>query len=211
MRMERKRAEKGHYAWDCIGETKDADEKRLLDTDEKTALCRKIGAAIYKPSRSVIAAVKIAPFFAALTLVAGIKFIVEEISAPMLVWGIVLFGISVFYMVFALFFYLVKEVWVYDRWKAQEKEIMQSDVYRMPITIGDVFQAGGRHKYCYANLKYTEEENFLDTYQISEYMYDHVNEVKAYCCYYEGKPEKYRPGKYKLFFIDYGDECKEDF
>lgn len=202
MDVEMQKSGKGHYAWDCIGEMKGAAGKRLLDQDEKTLLCRKIGGAVYKPSKGVTLAVKIAPFFAVLTLVTGMKFIVEETSAPTFTAGIFLFAFSLIYMVFALFFYLVKEIWIYDRWKTQEKEIMKREVYRIPVTIGDTFQAGGRHKYYYANLRYTEEENFLDTYQITEYMYDHVNELQAYCCFYEGKPEKYRPGKYKLFYID---------
>ena len=79
---------------------------------------------------------------------------------------------------------------------------MKKDVYRVPVTIGDTFRAGSKNKYFYANIRYTEEENFLDTYQITEYLYNHAKETNLYCCYYEGKPEKYGPGKYKLFFID---------
>lgn len=193
------RKEKGHYAWDCIGEF---SGKRLLSMDEKTAVCRKIRSSIYKPSLAVTIAIKVMPFIACLMFLIGMKCIVENVSALTFVCGIIIFIISVFYMSFALFYYLVKEIWVYDRWKTQEKEIMKKDVYRVPVTLGETFQAGGRHKYCYASLKYTEQENFLDTYQITEYLYDHANEIKLYCCYYEGKPEKYRPGKYKLFFID---------
>lgn len=193
------RKEKGHYAWDCIGEL---DGKRLLSVDEKMAVCRKISSSMYKPSFVVTIAVKIIPFIVWLVFLFGIKCIVEAVSVSALVYGIIIFAASTFYMIFALLFYLVKEIWVYDRWKTQEKEIMKKDVYRVPVTIGDTFRAGRKHKYCYANLRYTEEENFLDTYQITEYLYNHANEVNLYCCYYEGKPEKYGPGKYKLFFID---------
>ena len=81
---------------------------------------------------------------------------------------------------------------------------MQQDVYCVSVLIGDTFRAGSKNKCCYANLRYTESENFQDTYQITEYLYGHADEAKAYCYYYEGKPEKYRPGKYKLFLIEEG-------
>lgn len=193
------RNEKGHYAWDCIGEL---TGKRLLSVDEKTAVCKKIRASMYKPSFAVTIAVKVMPFIVWIVFLIGIKCIVEAVSTLTFVYGIILFIVSAFYMIFALFFYLVKQIWVYDRWKTQEKEIMKKDVYRVPVTIGNTFRAGGKNKYYYANIRYTEEENFLDTYQITEYIYNHANEMNLYCCYYEGKPEKYRTGKYILFFID---------
>ncbi len=51
--------QKGHYAWDCIGELAG---KRLLNMDEKAAVCRKIRSSMYKPSFAVTIAVKIMPF-----------------------------------------------------------------------------------------------------------------------------------------------------
>ena len=56
--------------------------------------------------------------------------------------SVVIFFGSVIYIATALFFYLVKEIWVYDRWKTQEKEVMKKDVYRVPVTIGETFRAG---------------------------------------------------------------------
>lgn len=198
--------EKGHYAWDCIGELAG---RRLLNMDEKAAVCRKIRESIYKPSFAVTIAVKIMPFLAVLTLLVGIKYILQASSALTTTCGVIIFTVSLVYIVSALFFYLVKEIWVYDKWKAQEKEIMKKDMYRVPVTIGEPFRAGGKKKHCYATLKYTQDEDFLDTYQITEYLYNHANEAKAYCCYYEGKPEKYNAGKYKLFFISADNELEE--
>lgn len=108
------RKEKGHYAWDCIGEF---SGKRLLSMDEKTAVCRKIRSSIYKPSLAVTIAIKVMPFIACLMFLIGMKCIVENVSALTFVCGIIIFFISVFYMSFALFYYLVKEIWVYDRRK----------------------------------------------------------------------------------------------
>ncbi len=198
--------QKGHYAWDCIGELAG---KRLLNMDEKAAVCRKIRSSMYKPSFAVTIAVKIMPFLAVLTVLVGMKYILEGASTLTVACGVVIFLSSVIYIASALFFYLVKEIWVYDRWKTQEKEVMKKDVYRVPVTIGETFRAGGKKKYCYATLKYTQDENFLDTYQITEHLYNHVNETTPYCCYYEGKPEKYNAGKYKLFFISAGNELEE--
>ena len=72
--METKKASGGHYAWDCIGEL---PGKRLLKTDEKTAVCRKVSASMYRPSLLVVIAVKIMPLIAGVMFVTGIKYMVE--------------------------------------------------------------------------------------------------------------------------------------
>lgn len=196
--MSRNRTIEGHYAWDWIGESED---KRKLTLQEKETVCKKIGSSIYKPSFAATIAVKIMPFVACLGLMVGLKGTAETEDTLLFACSVISSIVSLFYMIFALFFYLIKEIWVYDRWKAQEKEIMKKDVYCVPVEFGETFQAGGRHLYYCANLKYTEDENYLDTYQITEYLYMHGRERKLYCCYYESKPEKYLAGKYKIFFI----------
>ena len=59
---------------DCIGELAG---KRLLNMDEKAAVCRKIRSSMYKPSFAVTIAVKIMPFLAVLTVLVGMKYILE--------------------------------------------------------------------------------------------------------------------------------------
>lgn len=194
-----KNFQKGHYAWDCIGES---DEKRLLSQEEKEVVCRKISASISVLPPAVTAAVKASPFIIAVLFIAGIKFITESAGVLGIVCGVIMYIFSIFYIIFTVYFYFIKEMWVYDRWKSLKKIIMKKDVYRVHVVIGDVFQTNGIHKYYYANLRYTQDENFLDTYQITGYLYNNIDNVKLYCLYYEGKPGKNVPGKYKLFFID---------
>lgn len=194
-----KNFQKGHYAWDCIGES---NEKRLLSQEEKEAVCRKISASISVLPPGVTAAVKASPFIIAVLFIAGIKFITESAGVLGIVCGVIMYIFSIFYIIFAVYFYFIKEMWVYDKWKSLKKIIMKKDVYRVPVVIGDVFQTNGKHKYYYANLRYTQDENFLDTYRITGYLYNNIDNVKLYCLYYEGKPGKDVPGKYKLFFID---------
>lgn len=194
-----KNFQKGHYAWDCIGKS---NEKRLLSQEEKEAVCRKISASVNVLPPGVTAAVKASPFIIAVLFIAGIKFITESAGVLGIVCGVIMYIFSIFYSIFAVYFYFIKEMWVYDRWKSLKKIIMKKDVYRVPVVIGDVFQTNGIHKCYYANLRYTQDENFLDTYRITGYLYNNIDNVKLYCLYYEGKPGKDVPGKYKLFFID---------
>ena len=102
-----KNFQKGHYAWDCIGES---DKKRLLSQEEKEAVCRKISASISALPPGVTVAVKASPFIIAVLFIAGIKFITESAGVLGIVCGVIMYIFSIFYIIFAVYFYFIKEI-----------------------------------------------------------------------------------------------------
>ena len=58
------------------------------------------------------------------------------VDATVLGW-IILMAV-VFCLVAALFLYIVKEVWVYDRWMETRKNVMKEDVYAVPVETGQI-------------------------------------------------------------------------
>ena len=124
-----------HYALDCIHEL---EGQKLLSIPEKEALCEKISRTVNRPSAALVVLVKVLPFFAVVLLFAGLKLT----ETTVLGWGVLI--IAICYLAAALFLYLVKEVWVYDRWKETSKTIMKQDVYAVPVEAGQVWEAGDK-------------------------------------------------------------------
>lgn len=181
-----------HYAWDCIHEL---EGQKLLSIPEKEALCEKISRTVNRPSAALVVLVKVLPFFAMVLLFAGLKLT----ETTVLGWGVLI--IAICYLAAALFLYLVKEVWVYDRWKETSKTIMKQDVYAVPVEAGQVWEAGDKTGGYLLTIRYTADEDFADIYRIPEETYQKMDGGKLVCYYYKGAREKYK-GPYKIFYID---------
>lgn len=181
-----------YYAWDCINEL---EGQKLLSIQEKEALCERISCTVNRPSAVLVVLVKVLPVFAVVLLFAGLK--LTETTA--LGWGVFIIGIC--YLAAALFLYLVKEVWVYNRWKETSKTIMKQDVYAVPVEAGQVWEAGDKTGGYLLTIRYTADEEFADTYRIPEETYKKMEGGKLVCYYYKGVREKYK-GPYKIFYID---------
>ncbi len=164
-----------HYAWDCIHEL---EGQKLLSIPEKEALCEKISRTVNRPSAALVVLVKVLPFFAVVLLFAGLKLT----ETTVLGWGVLI--IAICYLAAALFLYLVKEVWVYDRWKETSKTIMKQDVYAVPVEAGQVWEAGDKTGGYLLTIRYQKMDG-----------------GKLVCYYYKGAREKYK-GPYKIFYID---------
>lgn len=182
----------GHYAWNCIDKL---EGKRLLTLTEKKALCEKINSFVHQPSPAVTVMTKIMPVIIIVLFPAGCMRAGTDTAC-----GLLLMVLAAVCFVFYLLLYILKEVYVYDRWKTIRKEVMRKDVYQVPVMIRSTYRAEGKSRPCYATIKYTEEEDFLETYRITEYLYNRIGRVDVCCYYYEGRREKYQ-GKYKVFFM----------
>lgn len=183
------------YTWNHIDKLSGREK---LTVSEKESLCDKISSNTKKPSLNITIATKIIPFPAGALFFAGLGKLNENA-----IYGLIILVPTFLYLVSALFLYLVKQVWVYDRWKETKKEVMKKDVYRVPIEVGSAWQSEDKLQNCFIQIKYSEDENFCDVFQIPEKTYENIEQVKLFCYYYEGKRDKYR-GKYKVFFIDEG-------
>lgn len=179
-----------YYAWDYIYEL---EERRLLSISEKESLCEKISHTVKKPSTALTIMVKVIPVPALILTYVGM------ILANATVLGWVILMAAVFCLVAALFLYIVKEVWVYDRWKRTRKNVMKEDVYAVPVEIGHIWEAEDKFGGYLITLRYTADKEFSDTYRISEETYKKNGEL--ICYYYKGAREKYK-GPYKIFYIE---------
>ena len=177
------------YAWDHIHEL---EGKHKLNDDEKVELCKKLEPIEYKPSLILILLTKVIPFPIIVLFFVGFD------MADSSVLGIIFIFSSLIYLVLALILYLIKFVWVYDRWKEAKRGLLKRDVYRVPVVIASCSQAGGKYKSYYVKLRYTDNIDFAEEYQISDKLYQNLENKKLYAYYYEGKRDKYQ-GKYKIF------------
>lgn len=181
-----------HYAWDCIHEL---EGQRLISMPEKERLCEKISRTVKKTSTALVIAVKVIPVLMFILIFVGMMLT----KTTPLGWVILVF--SVLYLVAALFLFLLKEVWVYDRWMETRKNIMKQDVYAVPVEAGQVWKAGDKFGGYLLTLRYTAEEEFADTYRIPEETFKEMESGKLTCYYYKGAREKYK-GPCKILYLE---------